>query len=96
MNHVGSAFHSWYGQQRIQVLTSCCSVHTQVCHVPGATLHIDFPFPAFADNLGNWGEIMLPTYSALSSPSWRELLQVRRLPRLLTLQPEWQFTLAMC
>lgn len=34
--------------------------------LPGTTLLVDFPFPAFPDNLGHWAEIMLPTYSVLA------------------------------
>jgi hypothetical protein len=43
----------------------------QVCFVPGVTLLIDFPFPAFPDNLGHWAELLLPTYSVFSNPDWR-------------------------
>lgn len=30
--------------------------------LPGTTLLVDFPFPAFPDNLGHWLEIMTPTF----------------------------------
>ncbi|KXZ42824.1 hypothetical protein GPECTOR_116g356 [Gonium pectorale] len=39
--------------------------------LPGTTLLVDFPFPAFPDNLGHWAEIMLPTFSVLADGSWR-------------------------
>lgn len=42
----------------------------QACFVPGNTLHVDFPFPAFPDNLGHWAEIMLPAFNVLSQPGW--------------------------
>ncbi|GIL87259.1 hypothetical protein Vretimale_1780 [Volvox reticuliferus] len=39
--------------------------------LPGTTLLVDFPFPAFPDNLGHWAEIMLTTYSVLADGAWR-------------------------
>ncbi|EFJ44348.1 hypothetical protein VOLCADRAFT_106494 [Volvox carteri f. nagariensis] len=39
--------------------------------LPGTTLLVDFPFPAFPDNLGHWAEIMLTTYSVLMDGAWR-------------------------
>ncbi|KAG2429620.1 hypothetical protein HXX76_010852 [Chlamydomonas incerta] len=39
--------------------------------LPGTTLLVDFPFPAFPDNLGHWLEIMTPTFSVLANGSWR-------------------------
>lgn len=39
------------------------------------TLFIDFPFPAFPDNLGHWAELLLPLYSALSSKQLQQHLQ---------------------
>lgn len=47
----------------------------QVCYIPGVTLLIDFPFPAFPDNLGHWAELLLPLYSALSSSRGSNALQ---------------------
>lgn len=47
----------------------------KVCYVPGVTLYVDFPFPAFPDNLGHWAELLLPLHSALSSSSWAQHLQ---------------------
>jgi hypothetical protein len=47
----------------------------QVCYVPGVTLYLDFPFPAFPDNLGHWAELLLPMHSVFSSPSWAQHLQ---------------------
>lgn len=38
----------------------------------GTCLWIDFPFPAFAENMGHWAEVLLPIYSALSEGTWRE------------------------
>ncbi|GIL59393.1 hypothetical protein Vafri_14249 [Volvox africanus] len=39
--------------------------------LPGTTLLVDFPFPAFPDNLGHWAEIMFTTYSVLADGAWR-------------------------
>lgn len=39
------------------------------------TLLLDFPFPAFPDNLGHWAELLLPLYSALSSSRSSSALQ---------------------
>ena len=36
-----------------------------LCVVPGLSLFLDHPFPAFPDNLGHWGEALMPLYSAL-------------------------------
>ena len=36
----------------------------------GTTLLLDFPFPAFPDNMGHWVEILAPVYSVLSQGSW--------------------------
>jgi hypothetical protein len=47
----------------------------QVCQVTGVTLLLDFPFPAFPDNLGHWAELLLPLYSALSTGQLPQLLQ---------------------
>lgn len=33
--------------------------------IPGLTLFIDFPFPAFSDNLGHYAELLFPLYSLL-------------------------------
>lgn len=38
--------------------------------IPGNTLAIDFPFPAFPTNLGHWAEVVLPAYSTLSQLNW--------------------------
>ncbi|PNH04842.1 hypothetical protein TSOC_009007 [Tetrabaena socialis] len=40
--------------------------------MPGTTLLVDFPFPAFPDHLGHWAEVMLPTFSVLLNGHWRE------------------------
>jgi hypothetical protein len=42
----------------------------KICFVPGVTLHLDFPFPGYPDNLGHWTEVLLPTFSVFSSPEW--------------------------
>lgn len=39
--------------------------------LPGTTLLVDFPFPAFPDNLGHWAEVMITTYSVLADGAWR-------------------------
>ncbi|GFR45470.1 hypothetical protein Agub_g6869, partial [Astrephomene gubernaculifera] len=39
--------------------------------LPGTTLLLDFPFPAFPDNLGHWAEILFPVFSVLSEGGWR-------------------------
>jgi len=49
--------------------------HTQICHVPGITLHIDFPFPGYPDNLGHWAEIMWPTFSVFATREWADTLR---------------------
>lgn len=41
----------------------------------GNTLLIDFPFPAFPDNMGHWAEVLLPVYSALLTGTWRKHVQ---------------------
>lgn len=51
------------------------AANLQLCYVPGVTLFLDFPFPAFPDNLGHWAELLLPLYSALSSPALPGLLR---------------------
>jgi hypothetical protein len=51
------------------------SAWLQVCYVPGVTLFLDFPFPAFPDNLGHWAELLLPLYSTLSTKHWQQHLQ---------------------
>ncbi|MEW5302301.1 MAG: hypothetical protein WDW36_005101 [Sanguina aurantia] len=35
-------------------------------YLPGVTLMVDFPFPAFTDHLGHWAEILMPVFSMLS------------------------------
>ncbi|KAG2488504.1 hypothetical protein HYH03_013007 [Edaphochlamys debaryana] len=40
--------------------------------LPGTTLLVDFPFPAFPDNLGHWAELMLPTFSVLLAGQWKD------------------------
>jgi hypothetical protein len=37
----------------------------RLCIVPGLTLLLDHPFPAFPDNLGHWSEVLIPLYSSL-------------------------------
>ena len=44
------------------------------CHVPGVTLHVDFPFPGYPDNLGHWAEVMYPTFSAFATPGWGDAI----------------------
>lgn len=46
----------------------------QAAYVPGITLLLDFPFPAFPDNLGTWVELLLPLYSQLSEGRWHKLV----------------------
>ena len=41
----------------------------------GNTLLIDFPFPAFPDNMGHWVEVLLPVYSTLMDGGWRSHVQ---------------------
>lgn len=41
----------------------------------GNTLLIDFPFPAFPDNMGHWAEVLLPVYSSLLTGTWRKHVQ---------------------
>ncbi|KAL4433026.1 hypothetical protein ABPG77_006453 [Micractinium sp. CCAP 211/92] len=36
----------------------------------GTCLWVDFPFPAFPENMGHWAEALLPIYSALTNGSW--------------------------
>ena len=40
----------------------------------GTTLLIDFPFPAFPDNMGHWAEVLAPAYSCLSTKTWTKYL----------------------
>lgn len=40
--------------------------------VPGNTLALDFPFPAFPDNEGHWAELMLPSFSVLLNSTWKK------------------------
>ena len=45
------------------------------CHVRGATLLVDLPFPAYPDNLGHWAEMAWPAYGAFAGgngSAWRE------------------------
>ena len=42
----------------------------QAACVPGTTLVLDFPFPAFPDNMGHWVEVLAPAYSVLSRGAW--------------------------
>lgn len=95
---------SGWRQSTRHIYSCCCHIcptHStlysllppQVCYVPGVTLFLDFPFPAFPDNLGHWAEVLLPLYSALSSTaSWRLLLQgnSRYIDRLLLLNVRQQ------
>lgn len=39
--------------------------------VRGTTLWLDFPFPAFPENMGHWAEALAPTYSVLADGAWR-------------------------
>lgn len=36
----------------------------------GTCLWVDFPFPAFPENMGHWAEALLPIYSALTDSTW--------------------------
>lgn len=54
----------------------------EVCHVPGVSLLVDFPFPAYPENLGHLAEIMWPTYSALRDHPLPTLLPSRLSPQL--------------
>lgn len=47
------------------------SENLRVGYLPGNTLLVDFPFPAIADSIAHWAEIMLPTYSVLKSGGWQ-------------------------
>jgi hypothetical protein len=38
----------------------------------GTTLWLDFPFPAFPENMGHWVEVLAPVYSALTEGAWKE------------------------
>ncbi|PSC75577.1 hypothetical protein C2E20_1509 [Micractinium conductrix] len=38
----------------------------------GTCLWIDFPFPAFPENMGHWAEVLLPVYSALVEGAWAQ------------------------
>lgn len=60
--------------------------------MPGVTLFIDFPFPAFPDNLGHWAELLLPLYSALSSSQLLQLIKGshKHIDRLLLLNVRQQ------
>lgn len=52
-----------------------CSIGlVQGGQVNGSTLLIDFPFPAFPDNMGHWAEVLAPAYSILSLKSWTQHL----------------------
>ncbi|MEW5308350.1 MAG: hypothetical protein WDW38_000318 [Sanguina aurantia] len=44
-------------------------------YLPGVTLMVDFPFPAFTDHLGHWAEILMPVFSMLSGGGWSQGLQ---------------------
>lgn len=37
----------------------------------GTCLWVDFPFPAFPENMGHWTEALAPVYSALADGAWR-------------------------
>ena len=39
--------------------------------VDGTVLWLDFPFPAFPENMGHWVETLLPVYSQLSLGAWK-------------------------
>ena len=34
--------------------------------MPGVTLIVDMPFPAYPDNFGHWIEALLPVYNVLA------------------------------
>lgn len=46
--------------------------HVQTGWWSGNTLLIDFPFPAFPDNMGHWVEVLLPVYSTLVTGAWKQ------------------------
>ena len=46
----------------------------QTGKVAGNTLLLDFPFPAFPENMGHWAEILAPAYSCLADGRWKEHL----------------------
>ena len=50
------------------------AVVPQASYVGGTTLVLDFPFPAFPENMGHWAETLAPIYSVLSAGAWRETL----------------------
>lgn len=50
---------------------ACLYCSLQTGRVDGNTLVLDFPFPAFPDNMGHWAEILAPAYSCLASGQWR-------------------------
>ena len=43
----------------------------QVGWLAGNTLVVDFPFPAFPENMGHWAEVLLPIYSQLCTGAWK-------------------------
>lgn len=47
----------------------------KTCYVPGNTLLVDFPFPAFPDNLGHLIEVMAPMYSVLEQGEWKSVIK---------------------
>ena len=59
------------------ILTQALLLHLLLTHlraqagcVLGTTLLLDFPFPAFPDNMGHWVEILAAAYSVLLQGAW--------------------------
>jgi hypothetical protein len=51
-----------------------CALSLQTGWIEGTTLFVDFPFPAFPENMGHWAEVLFPLYSLLSEGLWRGLI----------------------
>lgn len=53
-------------------LVSAAHLCPQAGVLRGTCLWIDFPFPAFPENMGHWAEVLLPVYSALVEGAWAQ------------------------
>jgi len=62
--------------------------------VPGVTLIVDMPFPAYPDNFGHWIEALLPVYNVLAQV--RRQAHPFRLAGLLSHSPPRQATSCSC
>jgi hypothetical protein len=62
--------------------------------VPGVTLIVDTPFPAYPDNFGHWIEALLPVYNVLAQV--RRRAHPFRLAGLLSRLPPRQPTSCSC